>query len=80
MSTVDERVVHQWVSDELWELVAPLIPPPPRRPQGGGAPRRGSGGVRRDRVHVDDRLRDRRLDSGVDHLVSPCSVALSVAN
>jgi transposase len=26
------------VPDELWELVAPLIPPPPRRPQGGGTP------------------------------------------
>ncbi|HEX6969836.1 MAG TPA: hypothetical protein VF174_13645 [Micromonosporaceae bacterium] len=36
ISTVDERLVHQWVPDELWELVAPLVPPPPRRPQGGG--------------------------------------------
>ena len=34
---MDERLVHQWVPDELWSLAAPLIPLSPRRLQGGGS-------------------------------------------
>jgi transposase len=36
---VIDELSRRLVSDELWALVAPLIPPPKPRPQGGGMSR-----------------------------------------